>query len=164
MVGLGRAGLATGPGSGLTPGIAGDRSVVKLTPVENACADGAGPERSPAVAALAVAALAVAAQENSTKAPTSTPISTFRGLCSFQYVIFELPFTFSDGPSIAIRNGPRQLYVLVTTITVKVAQRRRAKPEEGRPLPDYRAAGDLSGRPRFDLLAGLDRERRCHLW
>ena len=39
MVGLGRAGLATGPGSWLTPGIAGDRSVVKLTPAGAACAD-----------------------------------------------------------------------------------------------------------------------------
>jgi len=32
MVELGLEGLATGPGSWLTPGITGERSVVKLTP------------------------------------------------------------------------------------------------------------------------------------
>src|ERR1035438_738503 len=89
MFGLGRAGLAIGPGSLLTPGIAGDRSVVKLTPVATAFGDAARSERLPAVAALAVAT-----QENRTKAPIDTAISTFRGLCSVKCLIIGLPLTF----------------------------------------------------------------------
>ncbi len=77
---LGLEGLATGPGSWLTPGIAGERSVVKLTPAGAACADEGMPERLPAVVALAVAT-----QENMTRAPTNTPINTLRG-CSFSQV------------------------------------------------------------------------------
>ncbi len=90
MVGLGRAELATGPGSALTPGIAGDRSVVKLTLGEAACADDGAPRRLPAVAALAVAA-----QENRIKAPANTPISTLRGLCCVKYLIVEFPLHVS---------------------------------------------------------------------
>ena len=86
MVGLGFAMPVTGPGSGLTPGMAGERSVVKLT-VGAACAD-KGRTDLPEVAALAVAT-----QENMTKAPTNNAISTLRGCRSLKYLIVNFPLT-----------------------------------------------------------------------
>ena len=88
MFGLAFAGPATGPGSGLTPGMAGERSLVKLTLAGAACADDGWTERLPAVAALAVAT-----QENRTKAPTNNPIKTLRGCRSLKYLIVSFPLT-----------------------------------------------------------------------
>jgi hypothetical protein len=86
MVGLGRAEPATGPGSWLTPGMAGERSVVKLT-AGAACADDGR------TALPAVVALAVATQQNRTKAPTNNPINTFRGCLSLKCLIVSFPLT-----------------------------------------------------------------------
>ena len=80
-------GSATGPGSGLTPGMAGERSVVKLTP------PGRRARTRVAQTLPEVAALAVVAQENRTKAPTNNPISTLRGCRSLKYLIVNFPLT-----------------------------------------------------------------------
>jgi hypothetical protein len=68
--------------------MAGERSVVKLTPAEAAWVDKGRTEPLPAVAALAVAT-----QENRTKAPTNNPISTLRGCRSLRYLIVNFPLT-----------------------------------------------------------------------
>jgi hypothetical protein len=88
MLGLAFARPATGPGSGLTPGMAGERSVVKLTAPGTPCADDGRTELLPAVAALAVAT-----QENRTKAPTNNPVNTLRGSRSLKYLIVNFPLT-----------------------------------------------------------------------
>ena len=88
MFGLAFAGPATGPGSGMTPGMAGERSVVKLTAPGAACADDGWTEPLPAVAALAVAT-----QENKTRAPTNNPTNMLRGWRCLKYLIASFPLT-----------------------------------------------------------------------
>jgi hypothetical protein len=114
MFGLAFAGPAMGPGSWLTPGMAGERSVVKLT-VGAACADDGRAEPLPAVAALAVAT-----QENRTRAPTNNPTSTLRVCRSLKYRIVKFSSHLNMLSVDCQWELALSLQVLLTTVNAKV--------------------------------------------
>jgi hypothetical protein len=82
MVELAVAGLAIGPGSGETPGIAGDRSVVMFALVVAAAACGEE---------VVVLLLALVAQELRSRAPANAATSTTPSLCAFKCLIMGFP-------------------------------------------------------------------------